>query len=191
MRRTAAQMVLVAASAAAALALAGCGGSGRAPATTAGGKPADGGQAAYRYAACMRNHGVANFPDPKVTVGNGSVKVAMMVTPAITGQASFKSAQRACQRILPGPGNLSPAQVAAQQRQHRQTLLAFARCLRAHGLTHFPDPTAQGQLTLAMIDAAGIDLHQPGVLTAAKACIGVTHGAITGADVERAIGQQQ
>jgi len=185
MRRTAAQMVSAAASAAVALALAGCGGSGHSPPTTAGGKPGAGGQAAYRYAACMRNHGVTGFPDPKVSVGNGSVRVAMMVTPA------FKPAQRACQSILPGPSNQSPAQVAAQQRHHRQILLAFARCLRAHGLSRFPDPTAQGQLTLEMINAAGIDLHQPGVLTAAKACIGVTHGAITGADVERAISQQQ
>ncbi len=51
----------------------------------------------------------------------------------------------------------------------------------------FPDPTAQGQLTLAMIHAAGVDLQAPSLLTAAKACVGVTHGAITLAQVEQAI----
>jgi hypothetical protein len=65
--------------------------------------------------------------------------------------------------------------------------LAFASCLRAHGLTTFPDPNPQGQITGEMITAAGIDLHAPGVLTVAKGCIGVTHGAITLAMVERAI----
>jgi hypothetical protein len=38
-----------------------------------------------------------------------------------------------------------------------------------------------------MISAAGIDLHQPAVLTAAKACVGVTRGAITMAQIEAAI----
>jgi hypothetical protein len=65
--------------------------------------------------------------------------------------------------------------------------LAFARCLRRHGLARFPDPNSQGQITRQMISAAGIDLHQPAVLSAAKACVGVTHGVITQADVDRAI----
>jgi hypothetical protein len=38
-----------------------------------------------------------------------------------------------------------------------------------------------------MVSAAGIDLQAPVVLPAAKACIGAANGAITGADVERAI----
>jgi len=41
-----------------------------------------------------------------------------------------------------------------------------------------------------MIDAAGINLHQPAALTAARACIGVTHGLINGAMVEHAIQEQ-
>jgi hypothetical protein len=38
-----------------------------------------------------------------------------------------------------------------------------------------------------MVNAAGIDLHAPDVLPAARDGVGVTHGIITGADVERAI----
>jgi hypothetical protein len=49
------------------------------------------------------------------------------------------------------------------------------------------DPTAQGQLTLQMVHAAGDDLQAPSFLTAARACVGVTHGAITLADVQQAI----
>ncbi len=66
-------------------------------------------------------------------------------------------------------------------------MLAFARCLRAHGLTNFPDPTSQGQLNPAMIQSAGVDLHAANVLPAARACVGVTNGTITMADVYRAI----
>jgi hypothetical protein len=69
-------------------------------------------------------------------------------------------------------------------------MLAFARCVRSHGQTNFPDPTSHGQLTVGMIDAAGVDLHAPNVLPTARACIGVTHGLITPNDVARAINGQ-
>jgi hypothetical protein len=59
--------------------------------------------------------------------------------------------------------------------------------MRAHDITEFPDPTNQGQLTLEMITSAGVDLHAPALLTAAKACLPASNGLITGADVERAI----
>jgi hypothetical protein len=36
-----------------------------------------------------------------------------------------------------------------------------------------------------MLASAGIDLHQPAVLQAADACVGVTHGVITKAVVAR------
>jgi hypothetical protein len=66
-------------------------------------------------------------------------------------------------------------------------LLAFARCLRSHGVPKFPDPDSRGQLPLETVQAAGVDLHAPAVLTAARACVGVTHGQITMAQVEQAI----
>ena len=64
-------------------------------------------------------------------------------------------------------------------------MLAFARCLRSHGFPSFPDPTSSGELTHEMLASAGIDLHQPAVLQAADACVSVTHGVITRADVAR------
>lgn len=131
--------------AAAALAVAGCGsGSGNppSPGASAGHSPQDGAQAAYRYSACMRNHGVTNFPDPKVSRRNGGVAVAIAVSPAETGSPRFNTAQKACQGILPGPQN--PAQQAAQQHAHMEDLLSFAQCMRAHGVSGFPDPNARG-----------------------------------------------
>ena len=66
-------------------------------------------------------------------------------------------------------------------------LVAFARCLRTHGFPRFPDPDAQGHLSLQMVTAAGIDIHTPALLTAGRACASVTHGQITPAQVARAI----
>jgi hypothetical protein len=149
---------------------------------------------AYRYAACMRKHGVPNFPDPKVSTGptSGSVKVAI-VAGAPNGvnpkSPAVAAADKACKGIIPPPQSAS--QTAAQQHQRAVDLLSFAQCLRAHGLHDFPDPNPQGRLTLQMITAAGVDLHAPQTLVAAKACIGASHGAITPADVERAVNGPQ
>ena len=65
--------------------------------------------------------------------------------------------------------------------------MAFARCIRSHGFPSFPDPTGNGELTQEMAAAAGINLHQPAVLQAGYACVGVTHGFITRAAVAHAV----
>ena len=166
---------------------AGCGSSHQTSSNSAG--PHDIANKAFEFSACMRNHGVANFPDPKVSSsGPGQTQVAMVVPNQFaSGRRSSSPPARLAARSCRLVGNISPAQVAQQQQQHKQDLLAFASCLRAHGLTKFPDPTSQGQLTLAMLQNAGVDLHAPDVLPAARACIGVTHGVVTWANVERAV----
>jgi hypothetical protein len=169
--------------AALALLAAACG-SSPAPSTTnqASKNPA---AAAYEFAACMRKHGVSNFPDPRVSTGNGSSKIAQAVPAGAAASPHFKSAQKACQGILPASQGGGPT--PAQQQARKRALLAFASCLRTHGVPKFPDPNGQGQLTLGTINAAGVDLHAPAFETAAKACVGVTHGAITLAQVAQAI----
>jgi hypothetical protein len=167
-------------------AVAGCGSSGPSSTTThsgGGGGPQSAATAAFAYSRCMRTHGVSDFPDPQVTTSPGQTSIRIRAVAKDNGSPQFKSAQQACQHLLPGPESESPA----ARQAHAQALLAFARCLRSHGLANFPDPNSQGQITREMITAAGINLHAPNVLPAAKACVGVTHGVITGADVARAI----
>lgn len=159
---------------------AGCGSSpSHVTAHTAGGPAAQ----AFAYSRCMRSHGVADFPDPKVTTtpGGGSVHIAMMAPSALANSPAFKTAEKACQHLLPGPGSARPDGHGPS----RQVLLAFARCLRGHRLSGFPDPNAQGQLTAQTIIAAGVDVHTPQFVAAGKACVGVTHGEITDAEVEQ------
>jgi hypothetical protein len=133
-------------------------------------------QSMLHFAHCMRSHGVANFPDP--TTSPRAFKQALSdPAPAVQSAAS------ACQHLLPrgGPANQSPAHSQAQI----AAALAFARCMRAHGFTHFPDPSSSGQLTHQMLAAASIDIHLPAVQQAADACVSVTHGLLTRAAVAR------
>jgi hypothetical protein len=181
---TGGRLLLAAVAVAAATALAACGGSkppsGSAGSHTSGADPV---AQAYKHSACMRSHGVPNFPDPQVH--NGGSTISIKVNPSITGAPAFKTAQQACARYLPeGAANVRSA---SDQRAHTEAMLAFARCLRTHGFPNFPDPTAQGDLNLSMITGAGINLHQPALLRAGDACVGVTHGDITRADVEQAV----
>ncbi len=79
------------------------------------------------------------------------------------------------------------SQTPAQQHARAADLLSFARCIRAHGIDDFPDPTPQGQLTREMLAAAHIDIGLPGVQKAAFNCVSAAHGAINSADVRSAI----
>ena len=143
---------------------------------------------AYKNSACMRRHGVPNFPDPQTSSGNGEVRISVHITPSITESPAFQSAQKACAYLMPGGGkNVSNGPSAAQQRIHTEGLLAFAACMRKRGFPRFPDPTSQGQLSLSQIESAGINLEAPAVKPAALACASTSLGQISKADVERAI----
>jgi hypothetical protein len=178
---------LTAALGAVALLVAACGGAS--PTTTTSGAqrqgPGDIATSAYKYSACMREHGVANFPDPKVTHTGGGTQVAIKaIGPASSPQ--YNAAQQACRGILPQPSAADQAQQAADQRRHAQDLVSFARCLRSHGITRFPDPNSQGELSLQQVQADGIDLQGPSFRTAALACVPASNGGVTRAAVMQA-----
>jgi hypothetical protein len=172
---------------AAALLVSACGGSKKPPASTVSGRSAATNSAisdAYRYSVCMRTHGVRNFQDPHVHTNGNAVQIAVHVDPAITESPDFKSAQKSCAHIMPAPSNgPSPAQVQA----HTDAILAFAKCMREHGFPKFPDPNNQGQLSPTALSQAGINLQQPAIKPAAYACVPLTHGIITKADINQAI----
>jgi hypothetical protein len=124
---------------------------------------------------CMRTNGVPNFPD----VGKP--------TPQQLGvsEHQFDAAVSACQQLLPHGG---VAQETAQQKRTRLVdELSFARCMRSHGVGRFPDPTAQGDLSVEKVQAAGIDVHSPVVLRVVQACLPASHGALTPAKVRAAL----
>jgi hypothetical protein len=57
---------------------------------------------ALKFSACMRSHGVPNFPDPKFE--GGGVQLQLKRSSGIDPQSSrFQAAQKACQGDMPGP----------------------------------------------------------------------------------------
>jgi hypothetical protein len=169
--------------------LAGCGSSSPSSSTapgSGGGQPSQAHsiQPAIDFADCMRSHGVSDIPDP--TTSPHGFKESL--SPSTPHSPAFLSALRPCQHFLlpKGGANQSPARSPAQS----AAFLAFARCIRAHAFPSFPDPSSTGEITHEMLASAGIDLHQPAVVQAADACVGVTHGYITKTDVARFIAGQ-
>ena len=164
--------------------LTGCGGGGPTTQTSGAAGSQNLASAAYRYAACMREHGVTGFPDPHVVNRGGATEIRMMAPASAAASPAFKGAQKACAGIMPGPQS---ATEDAQQRHARVLgLLSFARCMRSHGVSNFPDPNTQGQIDQQTLAAAGLDIHLPSVIRAAMICVPASHGAVTRAAVAQA-----
>jgi hypothetical protein len=53
----------------------------------------------------------------------------------------------------------------AENQQRLEQMLRTARCMRAHGIVDFPDPTSQGGIALPELVA-----REPGYPAAAKVC---------------------
>jgi hypothetical protein len=171
------------------LVAAGCGGGGGSPGvannasttTSTTATPASS-NTLLGFSQCMRSNGVPSFPDPQHLAG-GNVKLTIHgfgTSPAV------QTALNACNHLLPsGPGGTQ--QTAAQQRTQLAAELSFAKCMRSHGVARFPDPTAQGQLPVEMVQAQGIDVHAPTFLHVVQTCLPASHGWLTAAKVREAI----
>jgi hypothetical protein len=135
------------------------------------------------YSHCMRSNGVENFPDPQRVDGR---TLKLTIQRLLTSNPRFRTAQSACDHLLPNGGSTS-LETVQQQRARLAAELSFARCMRGHGLNRFPDPTAQGQLTVEMVRAQGIDIHSPRVLRIVSACLPASRGWLTPAKVREAL----
>jgi hypothetical protein len=145
-------------------------------ATGAGGSEASPGSQAVAYAACMRSHGVANFPEPQISRHGNEVSVKMAVPAgATTSNPKFKSAQQACGKLLPsGEATHQAAISPAEQARY----LKAAACIRAHGVPNLPDPTfSSGGVHL---DHRGLDESSPTFKAAVRACESLIPGGASG-----------
>jgi hypothetical protein len=154
------------------LVAAGCGGSsgegvaqvGTTRTTTSTGAASQGGSrepSLTSHSACMRAHGVPNFPDPG---RDGGVRI-----PSTINQQSpaFQAAQRACDGLVRKGGSLSPQ----QQAQRLQQLLAFAKCMRENGVPGFPDPKLNADGGIGMdTSRADFDSRSPQFRKAENVC---------------------
>jgi hypothetical protein len=170
-----------------ALAVAGCGSSGgddsvaelgttsaseSAAPEAEGASPEEGGEAgeategggedtALEYTECMRENGIADFPEPvegqiRIHAGPGSD-----LNP---GSPAFQKAEEACR-------SLAPAHEAdpGQEDELSESALAYSACMRENGVPDFPDPQVSGGKVQLGIPR-GVDPNSAAFKGAEEAC---------------------
>ena len=140
---------------------------------------------ASAFVRCMRSHGIPNWPDPMSDGGFDKSKLRQLGVSATRIRAIQDGP---CNHLLPSAGS-TPQETAQQKATRLADALSFARCMRNHGVARFPDPTAQGRLSIEMVQAQGIDVHSPQVLHVVQACLPASHGALTPAKIREALNE--
>jgi hypothetical protein len=110
----------------------------------------------------MRSHGIHDFPDPTTSPGGG-VAIETHGGPGSDldhDNPRYQAANRACQMLLP-----AGSQGTTPSAQHLAAEVKWARCMRSHGLSTFPDPNSQGAF-----DRNEIDESSPAFETASNGC---------------------
>jgi hypothetical protein len=128
-------------------------------------------------AACMRQHGV-DMPDPVLNSDGlpGGVQISGSSGPIGADQQALQACQAkldAAMKATGGPGSakIDPAQAAK-----------FSKCMRAHGVSDFPDPGASGRLVVGGNSASDgpppgdLNPDSPVLQKAQKACGGLLPG---------------
>ena len=94
--------------------------------STAGSARENGGLA---FSRCMRSHGVSQFPDPD---SSGAIPKVTMQQLGVSS-SRFQAAQSGCAHLL--------RSTTTQVQQTLSGMLDFARCMRSHGVSNWPDPS--------------------------------------------------
>jgi hypothetical protein len=134
--------------------------------------PTDPQEAFLAYAQCMRDEGI-DMPDPEIiedSSGEGTVSGGIRVEINGTGpdKEEFREAEATCKKHLanvvdsPTSRGLSP--------EDEEKLLAYARCMREHGID-MPDPQDGGLIINEEgADGANLDPNDPEFQAAQEAC---------------------
>ncbi len=88
-----------------------------------------------KFAECMRDNGVAEFPDPDAS-GELTIDGVLNGSSLDPNGSAWKAATAACKDLQP-PGFTGEGKVSAAE---QDTRLQFARCIRENGVRDFPDP---------------------------------------------------
>jgi hypothetical protein len=87
-------------------------------------------------AKCIRSHGFPNFPDPTFGAGGAQVNLSTNINMSSPG---FQLAQKECAKLGVALAGYAPVSTATAVEMAEA--LAISRCMRAHGVPNWPDPT--------------------------------------------------
>jgi hypothetical protein len=143
-------------------------------------------EAALAWAKCMREHGV-DVPDPEVGEGG-----RLTIRPGGQGRRlgdidsdAFREAQEACGSPFGSAG--PPALSDEQREQLQETMLAFAKCMREHGVD-MPDPEFSGGRGVFRVGGGpgrGVDPDNPTFQKAQAACQKILEDGLPGGRFNR------
>jgi hypothetical protein len=120
-----------------------------------------GGGSALAFSQCMRAHGIKDFPDPD---SNGAISLNGAPGSDLNqNDPRFQAANQACKSLLP------PGQTGSSG-QLKTANLNYAKCMRAHGISDFPDPNADGSLSLKLSPGSDLAPSNPQYQKADNAC---------------------
>jgi hypothetical protein len=92
-----------------------------------------------KFAKCMRDNGVSEFPDPDAS-GGLTIDGVLNGSSLDPSTPAWKDAIGACKELEP-PGFTGDHEVSDEEQEAR---LEFAQCIRDNGVEDFPDP-AKGE----------------------------------------------
>lgn len=156
---------------AASLAVTACGGSHRSDATA----PMN---VDLQFAACVRAHGIPDYPDPGASSSGGSVnppsgKVAVDGHILTESSQAVGSAEIKCQKYSPDT-QFGPRYSSEQMARVRAGMLAMSKCMRDHHI-HYPDVTVVAGpgghgFELGYPKSVSLDYRSPAFISANKIC---------------------
>jgi len=126
------------------------------------GEDLDGFEQALAYSECMRENGIADFPDPE---RNGENGVGLSLPQGLDPEdEDFKAAEEACEDLMPGPdeGETIDPEIY-------EALLDYSECMRENGIENFPDPEPGGGMMFN--DDMGFDPQSEEFQAADEACV--------------------
>jgi hypothetical protein len=121
------------------------------------------------YDSCMRANGISNMPEPNA---QGQMTITKGESLPDFNSPQFLAAAAKCRKLESaggGSASLSPSQIGEQ--------LKFAQCMRANGISNFPDPLSQGGFPLSGVNTSSSQFE-----VASTACerFGGVSGATSG-----------
>jgi hypothetical protein len=117
-------------------------------------------------AKCMRAQGI-DIPDPTAQPGTVLRMISVLTRyPAVKVQSAEQACAAQIRKAFPNATSLTPGQRAQRARESQ----VFATCIRSHGITSYPDPSAYAGNAPGYLQALSAVVKSPAFKAAAPSC---------------------